>query len=149
MPINLMVAMWNDVFRERFIKALEEGQNEIDLKVACQCGLLTEVEELYLKERPSILIIDAKFQSHSYSYEIISSLLQKDSLARIIVVTGDYKNDIAMKLLKLGVRGYLIRNCEVSEMMEIIVKVYNNETVIGDNFFKKKIEEPASHFISF
>jgi len=126
--IRLMFAMRSEFFRESFARLLQ-GDADLRVNIAGGCTFADEVESLYKKLRPDILIMDIKLYRGD-SVKIMHSLLQQDPAAKIIGVSESYKKDIPDTLHEIGALGYLLRNDDIKVMKEIILNVSHGKRML-------------------
>lgn len=67
----------------------------------------------------------------------LSKILKKEYFFIKIIIVSIYSNvKIILRLIRIGVNGYLLKNVEKFELLEVIYSV-----VVGWNYFFEEVEE--------
>ena len=123
-----MFAMRSEFFRESFARLLQ-GDAGLQVSIAGGCTFADEVEGLYKRLHPDILIMDIKLYRGD-SLKVMHGLLLQDKAAKIIGVSESYKHDISDSLEEVGAHGYLLRNDDIKVMKEIILSVFHGKKIL-------------------
>ena len=83
---------------------------------------------------PSIVILD--FTSDGFTIDIISKILNLKSDLSFIAITPEQNAQILVDALRLGVKSYVKKDCELSEIVNAVI-----ETSKGNKFFCGQILE--------
>lgn len=77
------------------------------------------------KNKPKILVLD--FQSLRFSVKQIESLLKSFKKLQILAITDFLKREEMQAVLNVGVRSYLLKECDKDEIIEALHATYNGE----------------------
>jgi len=123
-----MFAMRSEFFRESFARLLQVDAG-LQVSIAGGCTFADEVEPLFRRLDPDILIMDIKLYRGD-SLKVMNALLRQDKPAKIIGVSESYKHDISESLEEIGAHGYLLRNDDIKMMKEIILSVFQGKRML-------------------
>ncbi len=100
-------------------------------------GEATNNEELYEQVKafkPSIVILD--FTSDGFTIDVISKIQNLKTDLSFIAITPEQNAQILVDALRLGVKSYVKKDCELSEIVNAVI-----ETSRGNKFFCGQILE--------
>ena len=100
-------------------------------------GEATNNEELFeqiMSFNPSIVILD--FTSNGFTIDIISKIQKLKSDLSFIAITPEQNAQILVDALRIGVKSYVKKDCELSEIVNAVI-----ETSKGNKFFCGQILE--------
>jgi DNA-binding NarL/FixJ family response regulator len=118
--IRIMTVDDHPVFREG-IRAILATQEDMDLVAEAATG--AEAVNLYELHRPDITLMDLRLPDIS-GLEAIARIRERFPLARVIVLTT-FKGDVqALRALKAGAMGYLLKSMLRKYMLDTIRAVY-------------------------
>ncbi|MBA1434740.1 response regulator transcription factor [Bombilactobacillus bombi] len=120
--------------------------SELDLKVAATGHSAQEAITAYSSYRPDVLLLDIRMPQHT-GLEATKTILQNDAQAKILLLTTFTDDDYISQALKLGVKGYLIKQ-NLNAIVPAIRAVANNQSVFG-NEIMKKIQPQASQITTY
>jgi len=119
-PIRIMTVDDHPIFREG-IRAILATQTDMDLVAEAATG--AEAVSQYELHRPDITLMDLRLPDIS-GLEAITRIRERFSLARVIVLTT-YKGDVqALRSLKAGAMGYLLKSMLRMYMLDTIRAVH-------------------------
>ena len=119
-PIRIMTVDDHPIFREG-IRAILATQIDMDLVAEAATG--AEAVSQYELHRPDITLMDLRLPDIS-GLEAITRIRERFSLARVIVLTT-YKGDVqALRALKAGAMGYLLKSMLRIYMLDTIRAVH-------------------------
>ena len=119
-PIRIMTVDDHPIFREG-IRAILATQIDMDLVAEAATG--AEAVSQYELHRPDITLMDLRLPDIS-GLEAITRIRERFSLARVIVLTT-YKGDVqALRALKAGAMGYLLKSMLRMYMLDTIRAVH-------------------------
>lgn len=122
---------------ERFVTDLGQAlQTNPALKVLGYCMKSDEVISQYEKLQPAILLIDVHMPPLDV-YKVIGDILKIDKNAKIIGTAGFFCQSDADKLKRIGAKGYLLRNYDLTVMLGIINAIYLGETIFNQQNIDK------------
>ncbi len=99
-------------------------------------GEITKKEELQPKLKslkPDILVIDADFTDF-LEVEELSIIMKSFPNTRVLAISDYHKKEIILKIISIGVLGYLTKECQKDEILSAIESVSK-----GEKFFCSKI----------
>jgi DNA-binding NarL/FixJ family response regulator len=118
--IRIMTVDDHPIFREG-IRAILATQKDMDLVAEAATG--AEAVSLYEMHRPDITLMDLRLPDIS-GLEAITRIRERFSQARVIVLTT-YKGDVqALRALKAGAMGYLLKSMLRMYMLDTIRAVH-------------------------
>lgn len=88
-----------------------------------------EAVELYETLRPDILLMDIRM-GESTGIEAATNILTKDKQASILLLTTFSDDDYILEALKIGVKGYLLKQ-DLEAIVPAIKAVKNGQSVFG------------------
>ena len=119
-PIRIMTVDDHQVFREGVGSMLATQK---DMQLVAEAATGTEAVELFATHRPDITLMDLRMPDIS-GLEAITRIRQSFPNARVIVLTT-YKGDVqALRALKAGACGYLLKSMLRVYMLETIRAVH-------------------------
>jgi two-component system, NarL family, invasion response regulator UvrY len=80
--------------------------------------------------RPDVILMDVSMPGIG-GVEACRRILQRDSAQKIIVLTIHNEQTFPKRMLEIGARGYLTKECGVDEMLLAIKQVYNGKAYIA------------------
>lgn len=139
--IQIVIADDHPLFRNGLKQLLEKEQN---IKITGEADNGNKALELILEKKPDIAILDIDMPGKT-GLEVMRDI--KDSGTKIIILTMYAEEDIFDEALTLGVRGYVLKDSAVNDILDCIRKVTENEYYMSpsvSNFLvtrRKKITE--------
>lgn len=130
--IRIGLADDHDLFREG-IKALLQDQNDINVMLEANNGasLLQKLETAV--EKPDLVLLDIRMPVMD-GYETATVILEKYPDIKIVVLTMHEHERHIIKMIELGVNGYLMKNANTEDVIKSIRYVMEN-----DYYFDNKI----------
>ena len=118
--ITILVADDHPVLREGVLAMLS---NEADMKVVAQAANGREALEGFRRHRPDIVLMDIQMPEMS-GIDAIAAILAEAPAARVIVLTT-YRGDVsALRALRAGAVGYLLKSQLLNELVGTIRAVH-------------------------
>jgi DNA-binding NarL/FixJ family response regulator len=115
-PIKVLAVDDHPLLREG-VAAVMEGENDIELVAEASSG--AEAIELFRRHRPDVTLMDLQMPGMS-GIDAILAIRTEFPNARFIVLTT-YQGDVqALRALKAGAAGYLLKNMLRKELLETI-----------------------------
>lgn len=127
--IRLFIAENNYLFRQGLKKVFEETPN-IEVVGECATGetLTTDIHTL----EPNALIIN--YATADFSVGDVLAVMKANPEVRVIGITGECKVDQIKQLVKSGISGHLMSDCDHDEIVDSILC-----SAKGERFFCGKI----------
>jgi len=113
------------------LKTIIDSSNDIHVIGEASNGLeaLKKVEEL----RPDVVLLDISMPNLN-GMETARRIKKEHPAIKIIILTMHEEQEYSMKMVRMGVAGYLVKDSTAGEVMEAIRSVYN-----GKAFFSPQI----------
>lgn len=109
--------------QKRFINSIVEVANS------------KELFEKVLKLKPDIVIIDFCIVNH-FSIHDIFILRKEHSQISILVISSNKNKEDILKVINLGVRAYILKECEKTEIINAIDALIKKETFFCEKVIK-------------
>jgi two-component system invasion response regulator UvrY len=109
------------------IKRLLEDSKQIKIVGEADCGeaCMGLVSEL----KPDVILMDVNMPGMG-GVEACRRILQRDPAQKIIILTIHTEQTFPKRLLEIGARGYLTKECDSSEMLNAIKQVHQGGSYI-------------------
>ncbi len=134
MVINMRILLIDDdVFVTNSLKIILTEDPQIEV-----CGIGhdgTEAIALYEKLHPDILLMDIRMTTLS-GLDASKQILSVHPDARILLLTTFSDDDYIVKALKIGTKGYLLKQ-DYQSIIPALKAVYSGQTVFGDSIISK------------
>ncbi len=110
------------------IRRLLEDSNKVRIVGEADCGedSVTLAQQL----KPDVILMDVNMPGIG-GVEACRRILQRDPAQKIIVLTIHNEQTFPKRMLEIGARGYLTKECGVDEMLHAIEQVYNGGNYIA------------------
>jgi len=110
------------------IRRLLEDSGQIRIVGEANCGEdgVTLAQQL----NPDVILMDVSMPGIG-GVEACRRILQRDPSQKIIVLTIHNEQTFPKRMLEIGARGYLTKECAVDEMLLAIKQVYNGSAYIA------------------
>lgn len=109
------------------LKTILEINEDINVTATGSDGL--EACELYRKYQPDILLMDIRMKNMS-GLEAATVILQEFPQANILLLTTFSDDEYIIKALRLGARGYLLKQ-DYASILPALRAVFSGQTVFG------------------
>jgi DNA-binding NarL/FixJ family response regulator len=123
-PIRILVADDHPLFRSGVAAMI--GQVD-DLQVAGEARTGLEAVEQYFRHRPDVALVDLRMPEME-GVEVIAAIRQRDPDARLIVLTTYDSDEDIYRGLRAGAKGYLLKDCEVDDLVRCVRAVHAGQT---------------------
>ncbi len=115
------------------LKTILEAQEDIHVIDIGNDG--TEAIDLYFKQKPDILLMDIRMIAMT-GIEAGRQIIARDPLAKILYLTTFEDNEYIVDALKLGAKGYLLKQ-NFESIVPAIHAVHIGQRVFGDEIVSK------------
>lgn len=99
------------------------------------------------EKRVDIVILDVKMPGMD-GVETLRKIKQRFPLLEVIMLTGHASVESAVEGLKLGAFDYVMKPCDVPDMLEKIKEAYAKKQAVEDKIRKAKVNNIISHPIA-
>jgi two-component system NarL family response regulator len=123
-----------------FIRGIESILIEDDtLQVIGKAYNGQEAYEMAIKQKPDVILLDVNMPVLD-GLEALKLIIDEMPEIKILMLTINDNDDLLLKALKLGAKGYLLKNLLPNELLTFIHMVYRGESVISGQMAVKIIE---------
>ncbi len=115
------------------LKTILEAEEGIEISAIGNDG--TDAIELYFRYKPDILLMDIRMTTMT-GIEAGKKIIEKDPNAKILYLTTFADNEYIIDALKLGAKGYLLKQ-DFESIVPSIHAVSTGQRVFGDEIISK------------
>ena len=115
------------------LKTILEAEEGIEISAIGNDG--TDAIELYFRYKPDILLMDIRITTMT-GIESGKKIIERDSNAKILYLTTFADNEYIIDALKLGAKGYLLKQ-DFESIVPSIHAVSTGQRVFGDEIISK------------
>ncbi len=121
------------------IRRLLEDSKQVTIVGEAECGedSLKMAQEL----GPDVILMDVNMPGIG-GVETCRRILQRDPDQKIIVLTIHNEQTFPKRMLEIGAKGYLTKECGVDEMLDAIRQVYNGGAYIASSIAQQLALSP-------
>ena len=123
----------DDIFVSEALKTILEINEDITVSATGSDG--REALELYRKFRPDVLLMDIRMKEMN-GLDASAAVLKEFPDARILLLTTFSDEEYIVKALKLGAKGYLLKQ-DYNSLLPSIRAVYTGQSVFGNEIMSK------------
>ncbi len=109
------------------IKRLLEDSGQVEIVGEAESG--ETCMQLVQSLKPDVIMMDVNMPGIG-GVEASRRILQRDSSQRIIILTIHTEQTFPKRLLEIGAKGYLTKECAIGEMISAIQQVHNGGSYI-------------------
>jgi len=145
-PIKLVLVDDHALVRQGLADLLSRGAG---MQVMATTGRADEAWDLLQQHRPDLLILDLRM-APTDGISLLKSLRDKGSDTPVLVLTMSEAAEDLAAALRLGVRGYLLKDMEPADVIDAIRRAARGELVVAPSISGKLAtilqtgEEPGS-----
>ena len=110
------------------IRRLLEDSKQVDIVGEADCG--EDSVRLAQELNPDVILMDVNMPGIG-GVEACRRILQRNPAQKIIVLTVHGEQTFPKRMLEIGAKGYLTKECGVDEMLGAIKQVYNGGAYIA------------------
>lgn len=125
--IRLLIVDDHTLFRRGLVSLL---QGERDLEVVGEAASGEEALRLARELQPDIILMDIRMPGMN-GVEASERLGQEAPGARILVLTVSEEDEDVFAAIRVGARGYLLKNAEADDLITAIRRVHGGEAVLS------------------
>jgi DNA-binding NarL/FixJ family response regulator len=101
-------------------------QHDSDVSVVAEAADADQALAIATKEQPDIILLDVDLEGYD-ALEIVESLQAAASATRIIILTGVRTPELQARALRLGAKGFLLKDQSADLVLRAIRKVHEGE----------------------
>ena len=128
-----VVIIDDDIFVSGALKTILESSSDITVPATGCDG--KEALELYKKYRPDVLLMDIRMKEVS-GLDASAAVLKEFPKANILLLTTFSDDKYIVQALKLGARGYLLKQ-DYASLLPALRAVHSGQTVFGHEIVSK------------
>lgn len=128
-----VVIIDDDIFVSGALKTILESSGDITVPATGCDG--KEALELYKKYRPDVLLMDIRMKEVS-GLDASAAVLKEFPKANILLLTTFSDDEYIVQALKLGARGYLLKQ-DYASLLPALRAVHSGQTVFGHEIVSK------------
>jgi two-component system nitrate/nitrite response regulator NarL len=125
--VRIVLADDHQMFRDALRRLLEA---EPDLVVVGEAGDGEEAVALTLQYEPDILLLDVAMP-HANGMQVLEQIAAASKATRVIMVTGTVEENELRQALRLGARGFVLKESGAVQLLESIRIVHGGEYFVG------------------
>lgn len=137
--IRILVVDDHTLVREGLCRLLE---SEADIEVVGQTGKGREAVTLCKELKPDMVLLDYKLQDID-GLETTEQIVALGNKTRVLILTMYANEEYAIRLIRAGASGFLIKGASANELLEAVRKVSNKGTYISPAVLEKMTERIA------
>jgi DNA-binding NarL/FixJ family response regulator len=148
--IKVAVADDHSLFRKGLISLLSYFPTiRIDVEAVNGVDLFSKLKAQ--REYPDVLLLDVEMPEMD-GIEVIRNINKKHFPINVIVLTTHNEETLIMEMVRLGARGFLLKNTDIHEVVKAIETVHGGGMYFNDNVSKTilqsvgKIYKPSNQF---
>ena len=96
------------------------------------------------KQRIDVVVLDVKMPGMD-GVEVLRQIKEKRPLVEFIMLTGHATVESAVEGPKLGAFDYLVKPCNISDLMEKINEAFDKKLTVEEKIRRAKVEDIISH----
>ncbi len=145
-PVRLVLVDDHALVRQGLADLLSRGAG---MQVLATTGLADEAFELLQQHKPDLLILDLRMKPTD-GIALLKSLRDRGETTPVLVLTMSEAAEDLAAALRLGVRGYLLKDMEPADVIDAIRRAARGELVVAPSIAGKLAailqsgEEPGS-----
>jgi two-component system, NarL family, response regulator len=128
-PIRIMIVDDHPMVREGLVSRIEKHEKMV---VVAEAENGEQAIELFRQHKPDITLMDLRLPGMN-GLEVISKIKEEYPEARFIVLTSYGSEEQIYKALKLGAKGYVLKDVVGEQLLEIIQTVHMGHSSFSEN----------------
>lgn len=130
--MNIVIAD-DDMFVSGALKTILEASGKITVAATGSDG--TEAVDLYRIHQPDVLLMDIRMKEKS-GLDASAEILKEFPDAKILLLTTFSDDEYIVKALKLGAKGYLLKQ-DYASILPALEAVHSGQTVFGTEIMSR------------
>jgi DNA-binding NarL/FixJ family response regulator len=128
-PIRIVLADDHPIFRAGLREVLEK---QADFRVVAECGDGEEALAAIERERPEVALLDVTMPKHD-GLAVIRSLRERGDATAVVLLTMHARDDLLREAFSQGVRGYVVKEAAVLDVVIAIREVLAGRPFISSS----------------
>ena len=138
---KVLIADDHPIFRQGLIKALEVDKS---LEIVAECGDGDEALKKIKELKPDVAVLDISMPGKN-GLDIVRQIKKQDKIGEFIILTMYKDEEYFNEALDIGVKGYLLKDNAVSDLMECLKSVvkgkYYVSPLISDYLVNRNVKK--------
>ncbi|HYY29526.1 MAG TPA: response regulator transcription factor [Chthoniobacterales bacterium] len=143
--IRVLIADDHGVVREGLASMI--NRNRADMTVVGEASNGREALELWKQERPDLTLLDLRMPELD-GVEVIKEIRARDKSTRIIVLTKFDGDEDIYRAIRVGAKGYLLKDITREALMDSIRRVHTGETCVPLRLIAKLTDRMSGETLS-
>ena len=122
-PVRIFVVDDQVIFRDSVVAVL--GLQK-DFRIVGQAGTAAEAKRLLPQCKPDILLLDIKLSAQS-GLDLLREMPDLSPNCKTIVIAAEETEEEVVKVMRLGARGFLVKECSTELFLKCIRRVHAGE----------------------
>lgn len=139
-PIKVMIVDDHRFFREGVMNVLKAAE---DIEIVAEAATGAEAVELAANKQPNVVLMDLQMPGLS-GIEAAQRILRVNPFAGIVILTMLEDTDALLATLRVGARGYILKDADEKELLRSIRAVANGEALFGPEVARRLLQYVAS-----
>ncbi|MCL4505425.1 MAG: response regulator transcription factor [Chloroflexi bacterium] len=127
-------------FREGVMNVLKAAE---DIEIVAEAATGAEAVELAANKQPNVVLMDLQMPGLS-GIEAAQRILRVNPFAGIVILTMLEDTDALLATLRVGARGYILKDADEKELLRSIRAVANGEALFGPEVARRLLQYVAS-----
>ncbi|MCA9837956.1 MAG: response regulator transcription factor [Trueperaceae bacterium] len=137
MTIRILLCDDHAMFRQGLRSILE---TEDEFRVIGEAATGREAVRYALETRPDVILMDIQMPELD-GVAAAKAILAEDSSAKVIILTMYRQDTYVFEAIKVGARGYLLKDADANDLIEAIHKVAQGETLLNAEMAASILDE--------
>jgi len=133
--IRILVVDDHAVVREGLCRLLDGEDN---IEVIGQAGTGKEALEIYERLKPEVVLLDYSLPDMD-GLEATSRIIHLKTGARILILTMHASEEYAIRLLRAGAAGFVVKGASPEELLTAVRKVARGESYVSSSVLEKMV----------
>ncbi len=140
--IRVLIVDDHTLLREALATLLSREQ---DISVVGQAATGVEGVQLTFELRPDVLLLDLILQDAD-SLHILPAIQEGSRMTRVLVLASRFEEELILRALRLGARGYLLKTAAFADLVRAIRAVSAGE-IWADSWTVARLFDEFSHLL--
>jgi DNA-binding NarL/FixJ family response regulator len=128
-PIRIVLADDHPIFRRGLREVLEAQK---DFRVVAECGDGEEALAAIVREQPTVVLLDVDMPKQD-GFAVVRALRERNLDTTVVLLTMHGRDDLLRAAFGLGVRGYVVKDGAVLDVVHAIREVVEGRPFISSS----------------
>ncbi len=139
-PVKVMIVDDHRFFRDGVMNVLKAAE---DIQIVAEAATGAEAIELAASKQPTVVLMDLQMPGLS-GIETAQRILRVNPYTGIVILTMLEDTDALLATLRVGARGYILKDADDKELLRSIRAVANGEALFGPEVARRLLQYVAS-----